>query len=435
MKPNRTWEYVTKKAGQHFDWVNGGTPGSLTYFQDGTYYYMPLNHNHPRTADGIFLSGGEWLAFKRKITYGGDTVPIFRKGWGKAFGGSTKVIAAPLTVFSDAELTQFLADLAAKGSEAWAKLKPAQPDFSAASSLYELRELPASLGLRLRDLKRLLVRYRAKKRYKNTKFISDPSFVGKSYANIAGDSYLAVVFGFMPLIKDIRNFFGTFNNRKKALDQLLRDEGKPIKRDATLTSPPDTTTTSTYNRSVANTGKNSDVSPTLVTQCYLTSTYAHLAITKVTTEYTYKTWAKGKFRYYLPPGPRNGPWRRSLYRRIMGLRITPENLYNIVPWSWLADYFTGLGHFMSAISSGVEDLLVADYAYMMRTVTRKTTYECHEPVYYNKAGNGHVKISTLVVEDVVKMRLKATPFGFGFNEENLSPRQAAVLGALGASRL
>lgn len=433
MKPNRTWEYTTKDAGQFHDWVNGGKPGTKTTFQDGTYYYMPLFHFHTRSKNGVYLSGGEWCAFKRKVTYGGDDVPIFRSGWSQAFSGKTKVIAAPLQIFSDAELTQFLADLSAKGAEAWAKLKPAQPNFSAAQSLYELRELPSALKIRLRDIKSV-IRNRRKRRGL-TKKVAPESYRGQSYVNIVGNTYLSYVFGWLPLAKDIRKFTETFYNRKKALDQLLRDEGKPVKRRVSVSSPPDTTTTQVFNRSVANTGKNSDVYPSLVTQCYSTSVNAYLAVTKVTTETRYETWAVGKFRYYLPPGTRDGPWKRRLYRRIMGLRITPGNLYNLVPWSWLVDYFADLGHFMNAISSGVEDLLIADYAYVMRTVTRKTTYECHECVNYNKSGHDLVKKCTMVVEDVVKMRLKASPFGFGFVEGNLSPRQLAVLGAIGASRL
>jgi hypothetical protein len=51
------------------------------------------------------------------------------------------------------------------------------------------------------------------------------------------------------------------------------------------------------------------------------------------------------------------------------------------------------------------------------------------------AGNGTTKVSTLVVVDTVKVRVKATPFGFGFAEENLTPKQGAILGALGLSRL
>lgn len=433
MKPNKTWEYTTKRAGRYHDWVNGGTPGSFTNFQDGTYYYMPLFHYHQRSKNGVYLSGGEWCAFKRKTTYGGDDTPIFRRGYGQAFSGKTRVIAAPLQPFADAELVQMLADLSAKGAEAWAKLKPAQPNFSAATSLAELRELPGALKLRLRDIKNIIRERRKRKGLTNK--VAPQSFKDQSYGNIVGNSYLAFAFGWLPLVKDIRKFTEAFSQRKKAFDQMLRDEGKPVKRSCQVSSPPDTSTTQTFNRSVAGTCKNSDVSPTFVTQCYASNTYKYLSVTKVHTEITYKTWAVGKFRYYLPKGPRDGPWKRRLVRRIMGLRITPEVLYNIMPWSWLADYFTGLGHFMSAISGGVEDLLVADYAYVMRTVTRKTTYECHEPIIYNKSGNGQVKISTLVVEDVVKMRLKATPFGFGFNEENLSLRQKAVLGALGLSRL
>lgn len=427
MKQNRTWEYVTKRLGQYHDWVNGGIPGAYYNVSDGVWYDMPIHHDHKRNANGVYDSGGEWLRYTREIKYDGDSsMSIYRPGWGLAYKGRTKVNIASGNPLTGAEILSIFEATKLKGAEAWNAMRPAKPSFNAALSIAELRELPGALKIRAKDLRDTRIRLKAtsKRRLKRG---------DKSVVNKAGDLYLSYVFGWLPLMNDIKNFTQAFNQKKKAFDQMLRDEGRPIKRGSKLSSPAPTSTTTRYARG-GSTGHNTDVSPTFVTQCYVPG-YNHLCYTDVTVATEYETWCSGKFRYYLPPGPRDGPWKRALYRRIMGLKLSPDLIYNLIPWSWLADYFTDLGQFVSAVSSGVEENLYAEYAYVMRTFKRTTTYYCTDNVRITNAGNGGTKVSTMVVTDIVKVRVQATPFGFGFAEEDLSLKQSAILGALGLSRL
>jgi hypothetical protein len=118
----------------------------------------------------------------------------------------------------------------------------------------------------------------------------------------------------------------------------------------------------------------------------------------------------------------------------MGGRITPSVAYNLIPWSWLVDYFTDLGEFVDAISPGVEDLLIWDYAYIMRTkeVNRHVTR------WQNVRNASNITEKVTAQADTttrIKMRCHASPFGFGFKDGDLNIRQLAILGALGLSRL
>jgi hypothetical protein len=149
-----------------------------------------------------------------------------------------------------------------------------------------------------------------------------------------------------------------------------------------------------------------------------------------------KTWGVGKFRYLLPPGPRNVAWTRKMVRRIMGARVTPDMVYQIMPWSWLADYFTGLGDFIKAVSPGVADRLICDYAYLMTTEVREATTECSQTFYANKKGDqAHTVRASCTIRDTLKMRRVASPFGWGLKDSDLSAHQVAILGALGLSRM
>jgi len=40
--------------------------------------------------------------------------------------------------------------------------------------------------------------------------------------------------------------------------------------------------------------------------------------------------------------------QRKLMRQAWGLYPDPEDVYNLVPWTWLADWFTGLGDYVEA---------------------------------------------------------------------------------------
>lgn len=125
-----------------------------------------------------------------------------------------------------------------------------------------------------------------------------------------------------------------------------------------------------------------------------------------------------------------------MMRRIMGQRITARELYNAIPWSWLADYFTDLGHFVTATSPGVADRLVADYAYLMSHVQWKATTERTQEVRTSSNGSSKTRIaSSAKTVRTIKMRVRASPFGFGLSQNDLTPHQASILGALGISRI
>lgn len=118
----------------------------------------------------------------------------------------------------------------------------------------------------------------------------------------------------------------------------------------------------------------------------------------------------------------------------MGLRVTPTDVYNAMPWSWLADYFTGLGDFVEAVSGGVEDRLAADYFYIMETQKWTTVTNATQGICVSPDSTGEAR-GTRIDSWSLKTRIEGSPFGFGIKEIDLSPMQWSILGALGLSRL
>jgi hypothetical protein len=350
----------------------------------------------------------------------GDNITMYRVGAARAFTGS--LMPNNMTPdFPAIQADNLKVYLRNQGAKATAGLMPTRPDFTAVSSLYELKDLLPGIKEALQD-----IRSRVRKESSRIQRKS-PAFGGT-----AADLYLAYKFGYEPLMKDIRTFFEAFSGRKKRFDQLLRDEGKPVRRSVNLSgenrNKADTSSYTEYNTGAWN----ANAFPHQVTQCYPQNASGHSTYVSGKSS---RTWAEGKARYLLPPGPRDDQWNKALYRKIMGVDfMSPSQLYNMIPWSWLVDYFTGLGDFMSAVDAGVADRIWFDYAYTMHS--EEYWKKAHHTTYYYSSKNGSVSSasSKRTVSRTVKMRDFATPFGFGL-EDSLSDHQMSILGAMGYSRL
>lgn len=53
-----------------------------------------------------------------------------------------------------------------------------------------------------------------------------------------------------------------------------------------------------------------------------------------------------------------------LTSQLWGLRFRPDDFYNLVPWSWLIDWFGGLGDYIEAICAVSDDTSLANYGFL-----------------------------------------------------------------------
>jgi hypothetical protein len=298
------------------------------------------------------------------------------------------------------------------GAQAWAAMRPAPPDFSSARELYELRDIPGSL-------KQALGLFRHNMRG------------NRSSMSYTGEWYLALQFGWAPLFGSVLDFVHTFRRRKKIFDQLLRDEGKWVHRSRNLGNQNSDFTNSFGSDDLSALG-NPYMYPKHVQQCYGAG-----AGTWVRQTFKRRTWCTGMFKYFLPSGPRDRDWENRLYRRIFGFRLTPSQVYAVIPWSWFVDYFAELKSFLDAVSPGVEDRLICKYAYVMTHYTWTHTVDAWQTVYSSASSSGPKKrvTSSVTWTREYKTRAKATVLGFGLKDGDLSPFQGSIIGALGLSKL
>lgn len=136
------------------------------------------------------------------------------------------------------------------------------------------------------------------------------------------------------------------------------------------------------------------------------------------------------------PNLESPSYRLYEVNKALGALPTPSLVYELMPWSWLLDYFGNLGDIIDNMSYGTAaENLVAKYAYVMSTykfrVDYSTTFTLRKTIGTNSAGLRDFQCF-YSNEFVNKWRVPANPFGFGTSWD-LNPGQLAILTALGIS--
>lgn len=244
-----------------------------------------------------------------------------------------------------------------------------------------------------------------------------PSVIGSTafkeqvrLAKKAGDEYLNYEFGWLPLVSDLRKFAHAVKHRHEIMHGYLKYSDKQIRRRYDF--PP------------------SGAAPTsLTTTGYLDAQFGLPVTVAMTNTNLVEEWFSGSFRYHIPT-PQMDKWGyyRAEASKILGLELTPEVVWNLAPWSWAVDWFTNTGDVLHNISRLGSDGLVMRYGYQMyrNTSTRE----------YNSTGTGVTAgfSSHYKKTESVKIRWRASPYGFGLTWGALSSAQQAVIVALGLSR-
>lgn len=239
-----------------------------------------------------------------------------------------------------------------------------------------------------------------------------------------GSEFLNVTFGWLPLISDVRKTVKAFTRSKTLIEEFARDSGRLINRryDFPITTVigPET---------VLSTGSTVRPLPGLPNS-YFSNQVGTL--TKQTTTET-KTWFSGAYTYYFNPGDSfldKVKRQEQTAHKLFGLRINPEVLWELMPWSWAVDWVTNTGDVIANISALSTDSLVLRWGYIMQQVCITDTYTCNGPVFKSGPSGPFVqKFST-----TSKVRRKATPYGFGLNFDGFTTRQLAIIAALGITK-
>ena len=239
----------------------------------------------------------------------------------------------------------------------------------------------------------------------------------------AGDEFLNVAFGWLPIVNDIREHAFAIKHAETVINQFERDAGKQVRRNYRFDTE----------RSKDTTLYASNVSPwTAGTSTWMADVLGRGNVYR-SVETERSRWFSGAFTYHLPTGydSRSKMLRNALEsEKLLGTNLTPETLWELTPWSWAIDWFTNAQDVLSNISDRVQFGLVMKYGYIMETSIVRHIYT-YVPTTDIKPP---FDVPLLIVTSVTKKRRQANPFGFGVTWEGLSPFQLAIAGALGLSK-
>jgi hypothetical protein len=251
-----------------------------------------------------------------------------------------------------------------------------------------------------------------------------PSLPGKADGNI-GDEYLNLQFGWSPTIKDGKAFLQAVHFQDTLINQFLRDNGKQVRR--TFGIPPKVSSSHTvssvnYPPVPLNSGAPWSAGGQEI----------KLGILETTTVTTQYVWFEGVFTYYLPPSV----FGKSLAELDKTYGIVPDinTAWNLLPWSWLVDWFSNAGVAMKNLAAFTSGGLTMPWGYVMCDTKTVTDFRWSGQVR-NPSGVFVPYSFTESRTTRTRQRRQATPFGFGLNWDGFSPFQLSILAALGISRL
>lgn len=245
----------------------------------------------------------------------------------------------------------------------------------------------------------------------------------------ASEEYLAWQFGLNPIVRDFQAAYSSLLGFTKTWAQLARDSGRLVRRRIYF---PYETESWDY---PAEPGRLSFISNSISSEfdrMFVGQSRSGTQLRSVVR--SQRIWFSGAYTYYLPTGV--NLWEdislmERRYQLLLGLEFSPEALWNLTPWSWLSDWTNNIGQNIANATSFGSDNLVMKYGYLMVTTTADHSIVLNGPTIKRTGFKGPYNTTFRVTR---KQRFKATPYGFGLNPGTFSPRQWAILAALGFTK-
>jgi hypothetical protein len=241
-----------------------------------------------------------------------------------------------------------------------------------------------------------------------------------------GDEYLNVEFGWKPFVADLRNLLTSVLNADKLVRQLARDSGRIVRRRWEFPEERSVIRDATASGAIGSPDNSSNFDSL---HPFGLGGTLHDVVTL-----DHKVWFSGAYSYYLhDPDGLTGKMERYAQQAkyLLGIRIDPEVLWNVAPWSWLSDWVFNIGDVLHNACALSSDSLVIRWAYVMSTqVTTRTL-----TVTGARHSMGTYPPVTTTFVETRKQRVQSTAYGFGKNPGSFSARQNAILASLAATRV
>lgn len=243
-----------------------------------------------------------------------------------------------------------------------------------------------------------------------------------------GSEYLNVQFGWLPFISDLRDTLKAVVRSDQILKQYARDSGKMVRRKFAF---PWKIETSDFDimKNQGYWANASDLGPEFFKNDVQ---YKSNTLTRTSTSIQ-KYRFSGAYSYFLAG---EDTLLSTIERhaqeanKLLGIRLTPDVLWELAPWSWLSDWVFNLGLNIGNASKLSQDGLVIRYGYLMRDSLIRNMYSASWNTFYSLPEMSfHV-----ILENHRKESVRSSPYGFGLNPNSFTERQWSILAALGMTK-
>lgn len=364
---------------------------------------------------------------------------------GNSFFGGTD-ISNVNTLF--AVNSPLFSDLSSFGSEAWSKTRPKLEKAGLGVAIAEIRDLPRMLKTSAKEFHDAWKVLDWATRQKNVAYKVLKPF--EMSPKRAADSFLNQQFGWVPFLSDLRKLNDVFQNSRRYIDQISDQNGKWVKRHATLVGEyhpgssvgagrlgqseqvqsdgsyftPETTETR------INSGVGQILDP-IIDASYFSTNPTWEVIERVETLVT----SVGSFQFYRPEFDKtlaefNSAWNTVMrHMTIHGVRVSPSNIYKAIPWTWAIDWISDVGAHVAYLDDILVDSVAARYFFVMqhKTITRSVIVTL--PFW-----SGVVALQFDRVIETKQREQGSSPYDFSLSWDSLTPRQLAIAAALGITR-
>jgi hypothetical protein len=169
-----------------------------------------------------------------------------------------------------------------------------------------------------------------------------------------GGEFLNYQFGILPVVSDAKSFTEAASTFSETISQYRRDAGKVVRRKAGPYVLEESTSVRNYSNSLITPGR-STLSAFLVNSPKLT----------VTTKIKREIWYSGAFEYYIPEDMSRLEELIFEWNRVYGIVPDPADIWELLPFSWLADWFTNSGNALRHLFLQASEGATQRYGYAM----------------------------------------------------------------------
>jgi hypothetical protein len=303
------------------------------------------------------------------------------------------------------------------GAEVYNKMRPRITDFDAMQGIGQnLYELPSQLATTSKGFSQA---YRS---MRGSSSAAKELFMPENLAS----QFLNEQFGWAPFVGDLLSLHRAYSRQTKRFKEISSQNNRWNRRKRTLFNIEEQSPITTIDDFAGN------CYPPLLSGFYRSS--GTFVTSKLYTVTKRKVWGVGAFKFYAPEFDSMNRASEGKYGEIMravhyyGVQVSPSAVWELMPWSWLVDWFTNAGNVIDNITAQVFDRLMSRYAYVM-CLSNKFAF--NQTTIHLKAGD----IQCNWVQKIVsKRREEASPYGFGLTSGDLTVRQQLILAAVGLTR-